>query len=83
MYVYGAATKCSDVSQKSFPVSAVKEKSLAVESAGSVCSTPPRLHNSILQPTFSYTDMHYNTLQVSNIAFSFVQGYIHINGDKK
>lgn len=53
------------VSQRSFLVSAVKEKSLTVASVGSVCSTPPRLHNSVLQPTFSYTDMHYYTLQVS------------------
>lgn len=71
------------VSQKSLLVSAVKEKSPTVESAGSVCSTPPTLHNSILQPRFSYTDTHYYTLQVSNVLFSFVHGCIHIRGDNK
>jgi len=71
------------VSHRSFLVSAVKVKSLTVASAGSVYSTPPRMHNSILEPTFSYTEMHYYTLQVSNILFSFVQGYIHIHGDNK
>jgi len=56
-------TVARSVSQRSFLLSAVKEKNLSVTSAGSVCSTPPRLHNSILQPTFSYTDMHYYSLQ--------------------